>query len=116
LVQYGARFIPKGGFDGVHLASDPFTAILEVEAVFITAAGRVVSDINPPWTWVTVEGVVENVVDLTDSVLWDRFVPVSPSSPVIGGLVRIAISEGKGHYRRPRFSARSPMRRAGCSA
>jgi RES domain-containing protein len=72
-VEYGARFIPKGGFDGVHLASDPFTAFLEVEAVFITAAGKVVSDTNPPWTWVTVEGVVENVVDLTDSVLWERF-------------------------------------------
>jgi RES domain-containing protein len=71
-VEYGARFIPRGGFDSVHLASDPLTAFLEVEAVFLTAAGKVITDTNPPWTWVTVEGIVENVLDLTDSKLWER--------------------------------------------
>jgi len=55
------------------MASDPLTAFLEVEAVFLTAAGKVITDTNPPWTWVTVEGIVENVLDLTDSGLWERF-------------------------------------------
>lgn len=70
-VGYGARFVPKGGFGSVHLASDPFTAFLEVESVFLAAAGRVVWDTNPPWTWVTVEGIVERVLNLTDPRLWE---------------------------------------------
>lgn len=69
-VEYGARFVPKGGFDSVHLASDPFTAFLEVEAAFRTAQGAVVWDTNPPWTLVTVTGIVRSVLDLTSSDLW----------------------------------------------
>jgi len=71
--EYGARFVPKGGCDSVHLASDPVTALLEVEAIFATAAGEVVvPKSSPPWTFVTVEGVVENVLDLTDAELYKR--------------------------------------------
>lgn len=71
-VEYGARFVPKGGFDSVHLASDPFTAFFEVEAVFQTAQGKVTWDSNPPWVWITVEGIVDSVLDLADPELWSR--------------------------------------------
>lgn len=69
-LQVGARFVPKGAFKSIHLASDPFTAFMEVEAVFQTGEGKVVWDADSPWTWVAVEVVVENVLDLANPEIW----------------------------------------------
>jgi RES domain-containing protein len=67
-VKFGARFTPKGSFESLYLASDPFTALYEVEAVFRPFSPR----ISPPLTLLTIEGLVENVLDLTDSSLQTR--------------------------------------------
>jgi RES domain-containing protein len=62
-VKVGARFTPKGSFDSLYLASDPFTALHEVDAVFhpLFRGG------TPPLTLLTIEGIVENVLDLTEA-------------------------------------------------
>jgi RES domain len=58
----GARFTPKGSFGTIYLASDPITALLEVEAIFQgTTSIR-----TPPLTIFAVEGVLDRVLDLTD--------------------------------------------------
>lgn len=62
-VKTGARFTPKGSFESLYLASDPFTALYEVEAVF----DPLFPGVSPPLTLLTIEGIVENVLDLTDA-------------------------------------------------
>ena len=65
-VSTGARFNPKGSFAGIYLASDPITALKEVEAILNR------TDLPPftvqtlPWTVFAVKGVLEKILDLTD--------------------------------------------------
>jgi len=63
---HGARFTPKGGFDCLYLASDPVTALHEVVSIFTPAGGPVFTLRTSPWVVVTVEGVLSNIIDLTD--------------------------------------------------
>jgi len=63
---HGARFTPKGGFDSVYLAWDPVTALLEVQAL-VVVAGATLPLRAAPWALVTVDGIVSNVLDLTDA-------------------------------------------------
>ena len=62
----GARFTPKGGFDSIYLASDPITAMHEVQAL-VMLPGVPVPLRTPPSVVVTVDGIVSHVLDLTDS-------------------------------------------------
>lgn len=62
---YGARFTPKGGFDSIYLASDPITALLEVQALVILPGGPLVLR-TAPWAIVSIDGLVSNVLDLTN--------------------------------------------------
>jgi len=62
----GARFTPKGGFDSLYLAWEPNTALLEVQALVLMPGGTVVLR-TAPWVLVTVEGIVSNVLDLTNA-------------------------------------------------
>lgn len=72
-LEHGARFVPKGGFEALHLTSDPQTARLEVEAMFLNSLGNTVpGDREADWDLVRVEGTVENVLDLMDSRIWKR--------------------------------------------
>lgn len=71
-IRYGARFVPLGTFESVHLTSDPVTARLEVEAAFRYAEGKIISIPNAPWKPVKVEGIVENVLDLANPQLWSQ--------------------------------------------
>jgi len=64
----GARFTPKGGFDSVYLAWEPVTALLEVQALVVVPGGTVPLR-TAPWTLVTVDGIVSNVLDLTDAAI-----------------------------------------------
>jgi RES domain len=57
----GARFTPKRSFGTIYLASDPITALLEVEAIFHKATFIR----TPPLTIFGVEGVLDRVLDLT---------------------------------------------------
>jgi len=64
----GARFTPRGSFGSLYLAENPVTALQEVVSIFIpskTAAPVTLK--TSPWVVVTIEGVLTNVVDLTDS-------------------------------------------------
>jgi len=61
----GARFTPKGGFDSIYLAGEPITALLEVQAL-VVMPGSMMPLRTAPWALVTVDGIVSNVLDLTD--------------------------------------------------
>jgi hypothetical protein len=58
----GARFTPRGTFDSLYLSSDPVTALQEVNAVFETFG----TPLLYPWTVFGVNGVLTDVLDLTD--------------------------------------------------
>jgi RES domain-containing protein len=62
---YGARFTPKGGFDSIYLASDPVTALLEVQAL-VLLPGCPLALRTAPWAIVSIDGLVSNVLDLTN--------------------------------------------------
>lgn len=62
----GARFTPQAGFDSVYLAGEPITALLEVQALVIISGGLVPLR-TAPWALVTVDGIVSNVLDLTNA-------------------------------------------------
>lgn len=63
----GARFTPKGTFETIYLASDPMTALAEVSGVFTQPNLPPTTPRLPPWAVFAVEGVVTEVLDLTDS-------------------------------------------------
>jgi hypothetical protein len=65
----GARFTPKGGFGSLYLAADPVTALHEVVSVFTPPGGPVFTLRTSPWVVITVEGVLSNIVDLTDTAV-----------------------------------------------
>jgi len=66
----GARFTPKGSFECVYLAQDPITALAEIASIFThpdwEKSERFTYPNTPPWTLFTVNGVIDNVLDLTD--------------------------------------------------
>jgi RES domain len=62
----GGRFTPKGGFDSIHLASDPITAFIEVSALVLLPGGPVPIR-TAPWVVVSVDGILSNLLDLTNS-------------------------------------------------
>ena len=61
----GARFTPKGGSPSLYLASDALTALIEVQAVLLIG-GRVVPLATQPWALLSVEGVLTEIIDLTE--------------------------------------------------
>ncbi len=65
----GARFTPKGGFNSLYLADDPVTALHEVVSVFSHPHGPPITIRTSPWVVVAVDGVLSNIVDLTDSAV-----------------------------------------------
>ncbi len=62
---HGARFSPQGGFDSIYLAWDSITALAEVQSLVFLAGGPF-QPITPPWVLMSVDGVVSQVLDLTD--------------------------------------------------
>lgn len=62
----GARFTPQGGFDSIYIAHDPITAFIEVSALILLRNGPVPFS-TPPWVIVTVDGIMNNLLDLTDA-------------------------------------------------
>lgn len=65
----GARFTPANGFGTLYLASDPLTALMETQAVFLTTRGTVIGANLQPWTILGVDGVLTNVLDLSESAV-----------------------------------------------
>jgi RES domain-containing protein len=63
---HGARFTPQSGFDSIYLASDPVTALAEVQAIIFLPNGPAPAQ-TTPWTVLSVDGVVSQVLNLTDS-------------------------------------------------
>jgi hypothetical protein len=59
--QVGARFTPIGSFGTIYLASDPMTALLEVDAIFKGAKSLNTS----PLVLFAVQGALDRVLDLT---------------------------------------------------
>ena len=68
----GARFTPKGAFESIYLASDPITALREVEAIFVNPHGPPVTIQTPPWTVFAVNGFLQPVLDLSDPAIQAR--------------------------------------------
>jgi hypothetical protein len=68
----GARFNLKGSFGGVYLASDPVTALKEVDAVLNRTDLPPFTIQTPPWTVFAVKGIFEKILDLTDSQVQAR--------------------------------------------
>lgn len=62
----GARFTTRGGAGSLYLATDPVTALHEVVSVFTPPGGHVFTLKTSPWVVITVEGVLSNMVDLSD--------------------------------------------------
>ena len=62
----GARFTPQGGFDSIYLAHDPITAFIEVSALVLLPGGPVPVR-TAPWVVVSVDGILHNLLDLTDA-------------------------------------------------
>ena len=62
----GARFTPPGGFDSIYLAHDPITAFIEVSALVLLPGGPVPVR-TAPWVVVSVDGILNNLLDLTDA-------------------------------------------------
>lgn len=61
----GARFTPQGGFDSIYLANDPITAFVEVSALVLLPGGPVPVR-SSPWVVVSVDGILNDLLDLTD--------------------------------------------------
>ena len=64
----GARFTPQGSFDSIYLACDPITAFIEVSALVLLPGGPVPVR-SAPWVVVTVDGILNNLLDLTDPAI-----------------------------------------------
>ena len=62
----GARFTPRGSFDSIYLAHDPITAFIEVSALVLLPGGPVPVR-SAPWVIVSVDGMLNNLLDLTDA-------------------------------------------------
>ncbi len=62
----GARFNLKGTFGGIYLASDPLTALKEVDAILNRKALPPATILTPPWTVFAVQGSLDKILDLTD--------------------------------------------------
>ena len=62
----GARFTPPGRFDSIYLAHDPITAFIEVSALILLPGGPVPVR-SAPWVVISVDGIVNNLLDLTDA-------------------------------------------------
>jgi RES domain-containing protein len=62
----GARFTPQGGFDSIYLAHDPITAFIEVSALILLPGGPVPVR-SAPWVVITVDGILNQLLDLTDT-------------------------------------------------
>jgi RES domain-containing protein len=62
----GARFTPKGRFESIYLARDPVTAFIEVSAL-VWLPGGPVPVRTAPWVVVSVDGVLNNLLDLTQA-------------------------------------------------
>jgi RES domain-containing protein len=62
----GARFTPQGRFDSIYLAHDPVTAFIEVSTLVLLAGGPVPAR-TAPWVVVSVDGILNNLLDLTDA-------------------------------------------------
>jgi RES domain-containing protein len=63
----GARFTPKKSFDSLYLAADPVTALHEVVSVFTPPTGLPLVIKTSPWVIITLDGVLSNVIDLTNT-------------------------------------------------
>jgi hypothetical protein len=53
----------------LYLAADPVTALHEVVSIFTPPGGPVFTLKTSPWVVITVEGVLSNIVDLTDDAI-----------------------------------------------
>lgn len=63
----GARYTPRGSFGSIYLGSDPITSLCEVVAVFRNPHGPAITLRMPPWAVFAVDGVLSDVIDLTDA-------------------------------------------------
>lgn len=68
----GARFTPLGGADALYLTSDPLTAFAETNRVFLVPGGPIFPLRAVPTVVLTIEGVIADVLDLTDPAILEQ--------------------------------------------
>jgi RES domain-containing protein len=61
--RFGARYTPKGGPPALFLASDPQTALQEVNAIFAIPNGPTIALSAPPYTLCQVTVALDDVLD-----------------------------------------------------
>lgn len=66
---YGARFTPAGSFPTLYLAASPVTAMIEVGSIFSHPSLMTTTIAKNPVVVVSVDGMLNDVVDLTDSAV-----------------------------------------------
>jgi RES domain-containing protein len=68
----GARFTPPGQFGSLYFSEDPLTAQIEAEKIFQSSSGKLFPIKRPPWVNLTIEGVLNRLLDLTDPSIRQR--------------------------------------------
>jgi hypothetical protein len=68
----GARFTPRGQFGSIYFSEDPLTAQIEAEKYFMSSTGKLFPIKRAPWVTLTVEGVLNRLLDLTDLSIRQR--------------------------------------------
>lgn len=88
-VAGGARFTPRGSFETVYLAEDPITALAEVSGIFVHPQVSAVTLQTQPWVFVTIRGILQSVLDLTDAAV---MAAVGSNQQELTGAWRLAVS------------------------
>lgn len=63
----GGRYTLLGGPPTHYLASDQITALAEVNSILLLPGRPAISLVRDPWSIIAVDGVLEDVIDLTDT-------------------------------------------------
>ena len=69
--KVGARFTPVASFDSIYLTQDPLTAFIEVSALILLPGGPMPVR-SAPWVVVSVDGILNCLLDLTDPLTLAR--------------------------------------------
>jgi len=70
--RFGGRFTPRESFETIYLAEDPVTALAEVAAIIRSTPGASLALQKQPWVLVTVQGLLQRVLDLADLAVVSR--------------------------------------------
>lgn len=68
----GARFTPPSTFGSLYFSENPITAQIETEKIFKSSSGELFPIKRSPWVVITIEGVLNRLLDLTERSVRQR--------------------------------------------